>query len=61
MATGSHRKRRLCVEDEQLSGYVLAIDFLKMMNIYSLFSVERFIVSGDGGVTIDASRTAVRC
>ena len=61
LATGSHRKRRLRVKGEELSGVVYAIDFLKTMNMFGLSSVGRVVVIGGGGVAIDAARTAVRC
>lgn len=61
LATGSHRKRRLHVEGEELSGVIHAIDFLKTMNTRGLSSLDRVVVIGGGGVAIDVARTAIRC
>ena len=61
LATGSHRKSRLRVEGEELSGVIHALDFLKTMNMHGLSSLNRIIVIGGGGVAIDAARTAIRC
>ena len=61
LATGSHRKRGLRVEGEELSGVIHAIDFLKNTNTHGTSGLNRVVVIGGGGVAIDSARTAIRC
>jgi len=62
IASGAHGRRRLGIENEDASGVLDALGFLKLNNLGEKIRLgKRVIVMGGGNVAMDAAMTARRC